>query len=385
MAEEKKDYYEILGIKKDSSQEEIKNAYKKLAKKYHPDVSKEGNAEEKFKEVLEAYNVLSDPQKRSNYDQFGHAAEGFSGFRGFGDFGQGFDFSDFSNVGFDFEDLFDRFGFGDIFGREFRRTKHRARKGLDLRYDLSVGFEEAAFGTEKEIELERVEECEKCGGSGSAGKGGMIDCTECGGSGVKETTKRTFFGIFTTRTACRKCRGEGKIVKNPCKECNGLGRIRIKRKIKVKVPEGVDNGSYLRLGGEGNAGDKGAENGDLFVVVFIEPHDFFRRDGTDIFAEIPITFSMAALGGKVKVPTLKEKVNLSIPSGTQTGTIFKLKGKGVKDSERGGYGDEYIKVIVRTPKHLSKKEKELFEQLGKEEKDEIGEDSFFKKFSNSFK
>ena len=378
----KKDYYDVLGLKKNVSQDEIKDAYKELAKKFHPDVSKESNAEEKFKEVLEAYSVLSDPEKRANYDQFGHAAEGFTGFRGFGDFSsRGFDFGDFESVGFDFDDLFKSFGFGDIFGREFRgKTKRRPRKGLDLRYDLSISFEEAAFGTKKEIEVERIEECDECSGRGSIGTDGMANCPQCNGRGVIDRTQRTPFGVFSTRTTCNKCRGEGKINKNPCNKCKGLGKIKRKRKISVKIPEGIQNGAFLRMEGEGNAGDIGAGNGDLYVVTFIEPHEFFKRDEADIYAEIPISFAAAALGSEISVPTLKEKVKLKIPAGTQTGTIFKLKGKGIKNREKEGYGDEYIKVIIRTPKNLNRKEKELFEELKKEEKEEYKDNGFFKKF-----
>ncbi len=374
---EKKDYYEVLGINKNASEQEIKTAYKKLAKKYHPDISKEENAEEKFKEVLEAYSVLKDPQKRKNYDQFGHAAEGFQGFKGFG---EGFSGFDFSGAGFDFEDIFDSFGFGDIFGSRKRRGP---KKGVDLRVDLSIGFKEAAFGTEKEIEIERLEECSKCNGTGSEKKDGLITCPECRGTGYETRNQRTPFGTFSTKTTCRRCRGEGKTIKNPCSECNGTGRKRKNRKIKVEIPEGMQNGAYLRLKGEGNAGERGAGNGDLYVVVFVEPHDFFRRDKTDIYGEVPITFATAALGGKIEVPTLKGKAELKIPEGTQTGTIFRLKGKGIKDIEQGGYGDEYIKVIVRTPKKMTKKQKELFEELSEEE--EKTENGLFKKFKKILK
>jgi len=366
----KRDYYEILGLKKGASAEEVKAAYKKLAKKFHPDISKEDNAEEKFKEVLEAYSVLSDEQKKANYDQFGHAAEGFQGT------GQGgFDFS-----GMDFDDLFSNFGFGDIFGS--RKRKRGPTKGVDLRFDLNISFEEAVFGTKREIGIERVESCDKCNGTGSEEKDGLIQCSQCQGSGMQTSSQRTPFGTFTTRTTCRKCGGEGKTVKNPCTKCNGTGRTKKTRKITVKIPEGIQNGAYLRLHGEGNAGERGAGNGDLYVVIFIEPDEFFKRDNTDIYGEVPITFSTAALGGEIDVPTLKGKAELKIPSGTQTGTIFRLKGKGIKDIERGGYGDEYIKVIVRTPEKLSKKQKKLFEEIKEGEKQK--ENGFFRKFREVF-
>jgi len=371
----KRDYYEVLGLNKDAGETEIKSAYKKLAKKFHPDISKEENAEEKFKEILEAYSVLRDPQKKANYDQFGHAAEGFQGF------GTGTGGFDFSGTEFNFDDLFSNFGFGDIFGS--RGRKRGPRKGVDLRFDLSIGFEEAVFGTKKEIELERIEVCDKCNGTGSEGKDGVINCTQCNGTGMQTNSQRTPFGTFTTRSTCRKCNGEGKTVKNPCTKCQGRGRIKKKRKISVSIPEGIQNGAYLRLQNEGNAGERGAGNGDLYVVIFIEPHEFFRRDEADVYGEVPITFSKAALGGEIKVPTLKGKAELKIPAGTQTGTIFRLKGKGIKDIERGGHGDEYIKVIVRTPEKLSKKQKKLFEEIKEEEK--TTENGFIKKFKKIFK
>ncbi len=369
----KKDYYEILGLKKGASIDEVKSAYKKLAKKYHPDISKEEHAEEKFKEVLEAYSVLSDEKKKSNYDQFGHAAEGFQGFE------RGFEGFDFSGMGFD--DVFSSFGFGDIFGG--RGRKRGPRKGVDLRFDLNISFEEAVFGIKKEIEIERVESCDKCNGTGSEKKDGLVDCPQCNGSGMQTSAQRTPFGTFTTRTTCRKCRGEGKTVKNPCTKCNGAGRMKKRRKISVTIPEGIRNGAYLRLAGEGNAGERGAGNGDLYVIIFIEPHEFFKRDEADIYGEVPITFSTAALGGEIEVPTLKGKAELKIPSGTQTGTIFRLKEKGIKDLEEGGFGDEYIKVIVRTPEKLSKKQKELFEEI--KEKEQETENGFFKRFKKAFK
>lgn len=375
---EKRDYYEILGLNKGASEQEIKSAYKKLAKKYHPDISKDKNAEEKFKEVLEAYSVLRDPQKKANYDEFGHAAEGFQGFKGFG--GQGFSGFDFSGMGFDFDDLFKGFGFGDMFGSRQRRGP---RKGVDLRFDLSIKFEEAVFGAKKEIEIERVEACDKCNGTGSEEKDGLINCPQCQGSGMQTSSQRTPFGTFTTRTTCRKCSGEGKTIKNPCSKCSGTGRIKKKRKIMVSIPEGIQNGAYLRLQGEGNAGERGAGNGDLFVVIFIEPHEFFRRDQSDVYGEVPITFSTAALGEEIEVPTLKGKAKLKIPSGTQTGTIFRLKDKGIKDIEIGGFGDEYIKVIVRTPEKMSKKQKKVFEELKEEEGK--SDNGLFKKFKKILK
>jgi molecular chaperone DnaJ len=382
MPENKRDYYEVLGLHKGASIDEVKAAYKRLAKKYHPDVSKEPNAEEKFKEILEAYSVLSDPQKKENYDRFGHAAEGFTGFKGFGGF-SGFDFfKGFSDFGFDFEDIFS--GFSDFFGATRRERRYEPRRGFDLRHDLSVSFEEAAFGTEKRIQIERIELCDACNGSGSK-TGEKATCPECLGRGFIQQTRKTFFGVFSSRTTCQRCKGEGKIVKEPCNKCGGKGKIKRKRTLTIKIPEGIQNGAYLRLKGEGNAGDKGAEPGDLFVVVFVEPHDIFKRDENDVFVEVPITFSQAALGAEIEVPTLKGKAKLRIPPGTQGDTIFKMKGKGIKDLKKGTYGDQYIKVIVRTPKNLSRKEKELFKELMREEEKHLNQDSFFQRFKNRFK
>lgn len=362
----KRDYYEVLGLNKNASADDIKNAYKSLAKKFHPDVSKESNSEEKFKEILEAYNILSDPQKKANYDQFGHATEGFQGFQGFRGTGQyGFDF--------DFEDLFSNFGsfggFEDVFREAFGTSGYsgrtRAKKGSSLRIDLDLKFEEAAFGTEKELFVERIEKCDSCNGVGGNGE---EKCSKCNGKGMVQNIQRTPFGVFSTTTACGKCNGTGKTFKNFCNKCNGKGILKVRKKISVKVPAGIDAGQHLRLEEEGNAGMHGGANGDLFVVIFIEPHNIFKRDGSDILCEIPLNFTEAALGGKIEVPTLKEKAILTIPQGTQSGTIFRLKGKGIKKLNSQEHGDEFVKVIIQTPKNLTKKQKELLEELQKEEK-----------------
>jgi molecular chaperone DnaJ len=359
---EKRDYYDVLGVQKGASKEEIKDAYKHMAKQFHPDVSSDPKAKEKFQEVLEAYSVLSDEQKRSNYDQFGHAAEQFQGYQGQG-FGQGmdFDFSDlFSGMG-GFEDLFREFGFAGAGERPGRR---KSRHGGNLRVDLNISFEEAAFGVKKEIELERLEKCDECNGKGSKSDG-ETTCPTCGGHGVIERMQRTPFGIFSTRTTCPKCQGYGKIIKNPCPKCNGKGIIRKKKKIEVNIPAGVNTGNHLRLQGMGDAGELDGQAGDLFVVLFVEKHKFFKRDGPDVFAEIPISFAEAALGTEVDAPTLKGEVKLKIPAGTQSGTIFRLKGKGIKDLDSGKQGAEFIKILIETPQNLSKEQKKLFEELKK--------------------
>ncbi len=377
---EKRDYYEILGLKKGASIEEAKKAYKSLAKKYHPDLNKEEGAEDRFKEILEAYQVLSDPQKKQNYDQFGHAAQGFQGFQGF----RGFNARDFD---FDFGDIFGGFGFGsginDIFREAFGgRSTSGPAKGANLRADISLSFEETAFGTEKSISISRVEACKKC-----RGKGGFEEetCSQCHGSGVLRQTKKTPFGMFSTQRPCPKCAGLGKTWKKACNECNGKGRVRAVRKVKVKIPAGIDAGDHLRLEGQGNAGINGGSAGDLFVViVFVEPHEVFKRDGSDIFCEVPISFAEAALGTKIDVPTLKGKASLKVPPGTQTGTLFRLKGKGIKDLREESFGDQYVKVIVQTPEKLGKKQKQVFEELAKEEKLKKKRKSFFESVKKKF-
>ena len=367
----KQDYYDVLGISKNASTDEIKSAYKKLAKKFHPDVSKEENSEQKFKEVLEAYNVLSSPEKRQAYNQFGFEGEKFSGFSGF----QGFDFRNFSSADFDFEDLFS--GFGPIFGEFGERRESKRMKGSDLRHDLGISFEEAAFGTKKEIEIERIESCSSCNGSGARDAKSISVCDNCHGSGVVRKTQKTFFGMLSTQSTCSKCRGKGKLIKEKCAKCNGLGKIRARKKIQINIPEGVNTGMHLRLRGEGNEDAEIGEKGELFVVIYVEPHEHFKRDNGDIFVETPISLSEAVLGGEIEVPTLKGKAKLKIPEGTQSNALFKLKKQGIKDYRTEEKGDEFVKVIVSIPKNLSKKQKELFEELKKTEKESMKKRGFF--------
>lgn len=367
------DYYEVLGLKKGASVEEIKKAYKEMAKKYHPDVSKETDAEKKFKEINEAYSVLTDPEKKQNYDNYGDSYKNFSGYNQQG-FGQGTDF--------DFEDIFNNFGFGNFGGFEninemFGGGSKRERKdyGSNVKLSLSISFEEAVFGATKEIEYERIIRCKKCNGSGAEGE--LKTCSQCRGRGVELKQQRTPFGIFQTQTTCRKCRGVGKVAEKECKECSGNGFETKKEKLSVKIPAGINTGNHLRLSGKGNEGKHGA--GDLFLVIFSEKHDIFKRDDSDIYAEIPISFAEAALGASVEVPTLDGKADLHIPSGTQTGTIFKMKGKGIKKIDSQEHGDEFIKVIIDTPKKLTKKQKELLEELRKEEGEATKRKSIFDK------
>jgi molecular chaperone DnaJ len=380
---EKRDYYDVLGLKKGAGVDEVKSAYKELAKKYHPDLNKEAGAEEKFKELLEAYQVLSDPEKKANYDQFGHAAEGFQGFQGFRGAGaRGFDF-DFGDI---FENMggFSEFGFGDIFREAFggRGARAAPSHGSNLRLDLSISFEEAAFGAEKTVHIERIESCEQCNGKGGSGE---ETCSQCKGHGVITQSRRTMFGIFSTQSPCGKCGGSGKTVRNVCKSCNGKGKIKIRKEIKVKIPAGVDSGNHLRLHGQGNAGSRGGRAGDLFVVILVEPHKVFKRDGVDIFAEVPISFAEAALGTKLDVPTLDGEATIKVPAATQTGTIFRLKDKGVKELEGSGFGDEYVKVIVETPRKMSGRQRELFEEMVKEENLREERKGFFDRFGKNRK
>jgi len=357
----KRDYYEVLGIGKNASKDEIKKAYRKLARKYHPDVNKDAGAEGTFKEVSEAYEVLADDNKKANYDRFGHAGAqaGFSG--------GGFSWNDFSHFD-DISDIFGRDFFGrDIFdvffGGQGRRRGSSAKRGSDVRYDMKIDLEEAAFGVEKEISVRRNESCSECKGTGAKSASDIVNCPTCGGTGQLKQARRTPFGQFVTVTACNECRGEGRIVKKPCTRCEGTGRTSRSRKISVKIPAGVESGSYLRLHEEGDSGVKGGSSGDLYVVIHVKPHNEFIREGNDIVYELLISFSQAALGDEVEVPTLRERVKMKIPAGTQTGTLFKLKGEGIQKLHGRGRGDELVKVRVVTPDKLGGKEKELFREL----------------------
>ena len=356
----KKDYYEILGVAKNATKEEIKKAYKKLAKKYHPDLNKEPDAEKKFKEINEAAAVLGDDQKRQQYDQFG-SAEGFRQ-DGFG--GAGFDFDDLmrnmGGFGFDFDNIFDAF-----FGGGRGGGRRRVRKGHDLRYDINITLEDVYNGLEKTISVPRLEKCAHCGGGGAETSDGIKECDECNGTGVTRKTHRTPFGLFSTQTVCKKCHGEGTIITKPCKECRGTGRIEQSRKIDIKVPAGVEDGMRLRISGEGEAGERGNPSGDLYVVVHVKKHNTFERDEDDVILKVPISFSLAALGGEIDVPTLDGDAKLKIPAGTQPGTVFRMRGKGLPDLHGYGKGDQNVVVDVEVPKKLNKKQKDLLKQFDK--------------------
>jgi molecular chaperone DnaJ len=361
-----KDYYDILGVSKNATKDEVKKAYKKLAKKHHPDVSKDSGSTEKFKEINEAASILGDDEKRSQYDQFGDAdafkrASGSGGFNA-SDFG--FDFGGSSS--FDFGDVFDRFfsgGFGGFGGR--RRGPSR---GADLRYDMEITLEEAGSGVEKHITIPRLERCTKCDGTGAESGSDIVECPDCNGSGAVRRTSRTPFGMFATTTTCRKCRGEGKTIKNECKVCDGTGVVKKSRKIEIKVPAGAEDGTNLLVRGEGEAGVKGAETGDLYVILHVKEHDMFEREGDDINVKADVPFTIAALGGEIDVPTLEGKAKLKIPAGTQSNTIFRLRGKGIPYLHGEGVGDENVEVIISVPKKMSGKQKELLKQFEKESK-----------------
>ncbi|PIN84665.1 MAG: molecular chaperone DnaJ [Candidatus Diapherotrites archaeon CG11_big_fil_rev_8_21_14_0_20_37_9] len=361
-----KDYYSILGINRDASQADIKSAYKKLAKKYHPDINKEADAEAKFKDVQHAYHILGDDQKRRSYNQFGEQGEKFGGQGGPG-------FQGFSGTGF--EDIFESAfgsgfsgGFSDIFGSAFGGGKRGPARGEDIAIRMNITFEEAAFGTEKEIELDRIEECDNCKGSGARPGTKINTCTACNGSGVERKIRKTFLGVIQTQGTCSKCHGAGEFADDPCPVCDGHGRAHKRKKIKVKIPEGIDTGNHLRVKGQGNVGEMGAGKGDLIAVIYVEPHEIFKRDGNDIFMEVPVSFSESALGAEIEIPTLKGRAKLKVPSGTQSATLFKMKGKGIKSVNGSSYGDQFVKAIVKTPEKLNKKQKEIFEKLEKEEK-----------------
>lgn len=369
----KRDYYEVLGVAKTASDQELKQAYRKLARQYHPDVNP-GNkeAEEKFKETTEAYEVLSDADKRARYDQLGHAgmdpnqAGGFGG----GDFGG-------------FGDIFDMF-FGGGGGGQRRNGPTR---GNDLRYDLTLTFEEAAFGTEKEIQVPRNETCTECHGSGAAPGTHPTTCSQCQGTGQVKATQRTPFGAIQTSRTCPTCNGEGKIITTPCKSCNGKGMTRNVKTVKVTVPAGSEEGLNLRYSGTGEAGLRGGPAGDLYVVLRVKPHKFFEREGNDVHCEMPITFVQAALGAEIDVPTLDGQVKMKIPEGTQTSTVFRLRGHGIPYRRGNGRGDQHVRVFVATPTKLTDKQKELLREFGEAttEQQQMGKKSFFDKVKENIR
>ena len=351
----KRDYYEILGVSKTADEKEIKSAFRKLAKKYHPDVSKEPDAAEKFKEAQEAYAVLSDPDKRAQYDKYGHAAfDQMNGGAGF-DF-SGFDFSDiFSEI---FGDSFGSFGFSGFGGN--RRSSSRAERGSDRLMRVDLTFEEACFGCKKEINVDVYDECDECSGKGGKGE---KTCPTCHGAGTITQEQGTLFGTFMTRTTCPTCKGKGKSYDTVCSHCRGTGKVKVNKDLEVKIPAGVDTGNRLRLASKGDSGSNGGPNGDLYLEFRVKEHELFERDGNDIYLELPITITDAVLGAKVEIPTLYGNVKLSIPEGSSTGDKHRLKGKGIEDLHSGSKGNMYVVINVIIPEKLDKTQKKLFEQL----------------------
>ena len=346
----KRDFYQVLGVSRQASQEEIKKAFRRLARQYHPDVNKNPDAEARFKEINEAYEILSDPEKRSMYDRFGHAGPQ-AGFGGYGDF------SGFGGI----EDIFESF-FGGM--RTGSAARQGPMRGSDLRYDLSIEFEEAVFGCEKEILVPRHESCPHCQGSGAEPGTQPIRCPQCNGTGEIRRQQQTILGSFIQVTTCPRCQGEREIVTTPCTECRGQRLIQVERTIAVKIPAGVDDGTRIRLAGEGEPGTRGGPPGNLYVVLSVKPHSHFRREQNNILLELDINVAQAALGDEVEVPTLDGRETLSIPAGTQTGETFRLRGKGVPYLRRNGRGDLVVVVHVLTPSRLTSRQKELFQELG---------------------
>ncbi len=374
MAEQKRDYYEVLGVPKSASDADIKKAYRKQAKECHPDLHPDDQAAEaRFKEINEAYEVLSDSSKRSRYDQFGFAGVDPNYGAG-GGFGGGFD------GGFDFGDLGDIFG--SFFGGGFGSTRSGPQRGESLRTRLTITFEEAAFGCEKEVSLDRVEQCGACHGTGAAAGSEPVTCSNCGGTGQVQQRRQTPMGVFATSGPCPKCGGRGKIIGNPCKSCGGTGQTRQKKTLKINIPAGIDNGQIISLRGQGNAGKNGGPAGDLQIVLTVQPHPLFRRDGSNVYCTAPITFTQAVLGGELEIPTIDGKVKYDIPEGTQTGTTFRLRGKGIPNVNGRGRGDQFVTVNIETPRNLNREQKEALRRFGETLKEQNYEErkSFFKKF-----
>ena len=381
----KRDYYEILGINKNASAEEIKRAYRKLAVRHHPDKHKgDKEAEEKFKEISEAYEVLSDSNKKATYDQYGH--EGLKGAFGPG----GFQWQDFTHFG-DLESIFG--GLGDLFrgfgvdedffgGRRTRRTRRGPRRGRDIEYDLKVDFIEAALGAEKQVEIYRYDNCSTCKGSGAKPGTKEVVCSSCDGKGQISTVS----GFFSISQTCSACGGSGRVIETPCTKCNGRGKERVSRKIKVKVPAGADTGVRLRVAHEGDAGERGGPNGDLYVVIYVRDHKFFKRHNSDIYCDVKVSFTQAVFGDEIEVPTVDGKVKMKIPHATPSGKIFRLRGKGVPNLfSGGGKGDQLVRVSVEVPERLTEEQKKILKDFARTLGEKPKSKSFMSKVKKAFK
>lgn len=376
MADTKRDYYEVLGVDKNADEATIKKAYRTLAKKYHPDMNPgDKEAEAKFKEVNEAYDVLSDPDKKAKYDQYGHAAfdpsaGGGAGFGGFGDFG-----------GFDINDIFSSF-FGGASGGSTRRNG--PVRGDDITVRLTISFEESVFGCKKEVSYNKIQKCADCSGTGAAKGTSPKTCSACGGSGQVRVQQRTPFGIMQTQKTCDACHGTGKIIENKCPNCRGTGFVRVPKKLEVNIPAGIDDGQQLSLRYQGSDGMNGGNAGDLYIIISVRPHSVFERDGDDLYCEVPITYAEATLGAEIEIPTLEGSMKYTIPEGTQTGTVFTLRNKGVTRVNSKVRGNLYITVVVEVPKDLTSEQKNLLEKFAAScgESNYSKRTSFFKRIFN---
>ena len=378
---DKRDYYEVLGVDKSASQDEIKKAYRKLAKKYHPDLNPDNEeAEQKFKEANEAYEVLSDPDKKAKYDRFGHA--GVDPNFGGGGFSGGFNASDFGDLG----DIFSSFFGGGFGGGGSRRDPRAPRRGSDIETRMVLTFEEAAKGCEKTISVPIIETCDVCHGSGCK-TGSPETCPDCNGTGTVTRQQQTPFGTFASTQDCPRCKGKGTIIKDPCDRCKGLGMIRKTKEIKINVPSGVDNGQTFAVRGRGNQGPNGGPKGDIYVTVSVKPHEIFTRDGYDVYCKVVVTYSQAILGSEIYVPTLEGKVKYNMPAGTQPGTKFRLRERGIKPSHTSLRGDQYVTVTIDVPKKVTDHQKELLKEFDKEyiDKPENKEDGTTSTISNEKK
>ena len=384
---DKRDYYEVLGVEKGASDDEIKKAYRKMAKKYHPDLNPDDKtAEAKFKEVGEAYEVLSDKQKRSRYDQFGHAGVdpsyggGQGGYERFQQYAHG-DFGDFNDI---FGDIFSGFGFG---GSTKTRNPNGPIRGNDVQVRIQLSFMEAVKGCKKDIPIQRLERCADCGGTGAKAGTSPETCPDCGGSGQVRVQQRSPFGVIQTVKACPRCGGKGKVINDPCKSCNGMGRVRHSRKITVDIPAGIDNGQTFVVRGQGDEGTNGGPTGDLNVTVLVREDPIFQREGFDIWVDVPITYAQAVLGDEIIVPTIDGKVSYNVPEGTQPGTTFRLRNKGVPYVNNRGRGDQYVKVNIEVPTNLSSKQKDLLKDFDSStgDKNYAKRKSFFDKIKDAFK